>query len=189
MRRHRASILRRRRVFVGCEGESERGYIAWLQQVLDAQCRDTHLEAVLLKPGAGDPPALIDLALRRLVERERAVGERYRMRLVLLDADRRDEAPDRRDAALHRARAAGLRLIWQEPCHEAFLLRHLPGRAAHRPPTSALAGAALQSPWPDYAKPMAAARLAARLGRPELAEACGAEPMLAAVLADLGFHP
>lgn len=189
MRRHRASILRRRRVFAGCEGESERGYIAWLQQVLDVQRRDTHLEAVLLKPGAGDPPAVIDLALRRLVERERAVGERYRMRLVLLDADRRDEAPERRDAALHRARAAGLRLIWQEPCHEAFLLRHLPGRAAHRPPTSALAGAALQSLWPDYAKGMSAARLAARLGLADLRRALRVEATLRAFLAALGFRP
>jgi hypothetical protein len=43
-------------------------------------------------------------------------------------------------------------LIWQEPCHEAVLLRHVAGCDQLRPQTSAAAIAELRKCWPDYQK-------------------------------------
>jgi hypothetical protein len=49
------------------------------------------------------------------------------VRAVLLDTDRRGQAPQRDMRMVELAQRTRLRLIWQEPCHEAFLLRHLEG--------------------------------------------------------------
>jgi len=66
MRRRRLFIPQRRRIFLGCEGESERGYGALIGRLLESQRRDVHLQVVLLKPGGGDPLALIEQARKRI---------------------------------------------------------------------------------------------------------------------------
>ena len=179
------TIPRRRRAFIGCEGESERGYVAWLRRTIAADRLNLHLDAVLLKPGAGDPLRMVDLACDLMRERERKHGL-YRWRAVLLDADRSDEVRGGRAAIQSRARQGGLRLIWQEPNHEAMLLRHLQGCDMLRPP-AATAAAVLRRHWPDYAKPMSANDLAALLDAKSLRRAVRVETELGAFLCDLGF--
>lgn len=49
----------RRRVFFGCEGESERSYGTLLNKLLDQIRPDVHLDVVLLQPGSGDHLALV----------------------------------------------------------------------------------------------------------------------------------
>ena len=180
------TLPRRRRAFIDCEGESEQGYVAWLRRTIDADQRNLHLDAVLLKPGAGDPLRMVDLACALMRERERKRGP-YRWRAVLLDADRRDEAPGGRAELQSRARQHGLRLLWQEPNHEAMLLRHLPDCETLRPATAAAVHARLRRHWPDYAKPMSANDLAARLDATSLRRAIRVEAELAVFLRDLGF--
>ena len=181
----RGTIPPRHRVFCGCEGESERGYVAWLQRTLDVDAPRWHLDAVLLKPGAGDPWELIKLAGKKAQENEQRRGA-YKSRWLFLDADRRDEAADRRTAVERHAYGAGLRLVWQEPNHEGLLLRHLPGCETLRPP-AATAASVLRRHWPDYAKPMSANDLAARLDANSLRRAIRVEADLAVFLRDLGF--
>jgi hypothetical protein len=66
----------RRRIFLGCEGESEQGYGALLGRLLEAIRHDRYLHIVLLRPGGGDPLALVKLALRRIAEEEAKRGTR-----------------------------------------------------------------------------------------------------------------
>src|SRR5271163_2170925 len=126
-RLRRRLIPQRRRVFLGCEGESERGYGALVNRLLETRRQDVHLDIALLKPGGGDPLALIELAVRRITEGERKRESPYVHRAVLLDADRRGQSPARDARIPALAATARLRIIWQEPCHEALLLRHLDG--------------------------------------------------------------
>jgi hypothetical protein len=185
--RGRPSVPPRLRIFLGCEGESERGYGAFLGQLLQINGCHVHLDTVLLRPNGGDPLALVELACRRVVENERKRG-RYAFRAVLLDADRMGQMRVRDVRILPVAAAARLRLIWQRPCHEALLLRHLDGCRDRQPATTALAEQELKRHWPEYEKGMSAVRLAARLGARELRQALEVEHDLAALVSDLGFR-
>jgi hypothetical protein len=184
--RYRRPVPPRQRIFLGCEGESERGYGAFLGEILQNDGYHVHVDTVLLKTG-GDPLAIVELACHRVVENERKRG-RYAIRAVLLDADRLGQTPARDVRIEPIAAAAYLRLIWQRPSHEALLLRHLDGCRDLRPASAALAEQELTRRWPEYEKGMSAARLAARLGVRELRQALEVEHDLAAFLADLGFR-
>jgi hypothetical protein len=48
----RRTIERRARIFLGCEGESEQGYGAFLQRLADAKNIKVHVVAVNLQPVA-----------------------------------------------------------------------------------------------------------------------------------------
>jgi hypothetical protein len=178
-------ILQRRRVFLGCEGESEQGYGALLRRLLETRRQDVHLDVVLLRPGGGDPLALIELAQRLIANSERKREAPYALRAVLLDSDKLGQVPER-DARIDAA-ALGIKLIWQEPCHEALLLRHLAGCRYLRPATPDLAMAELAWHWPEYTKGLSAMRLAERIGENEVRYALQVELGLAGFLSDIGF--
>lgn len=158
----RGRIAPRRRVFVGCEGESERGYAALIASLLDERHQRFHLDLVPL--GGGDPLAIVETAERQIRQRVERRGS-YAARFVLLDADKGDENPVRRDQAIGLAKKLNIRLIWQDPCHEALLLRHLPACEQKRPGSTAAAMQALRGHWPQYEKPMARVRLGERIDR------------------------
>ena len=187
MPRRRAHRPQRARVFVGCEGESEQGYIALLQRLADAADLAIHLDAVVLQPGGGDPCAIVELGVRRMAQRERQHGSSYTWSANLLDADKLGQQVQRDDRARAIAARDGIRLIWQEPCHEALLLRHLPQCAQLPPPQTAIASQQLAQRWNGYRKPMPAARLAERIDLEALARVRTVEPELAAFLITLGL--
>ncbi len=187
MKRHRPNIRQRKPIFIGCEGESERSYIALLGRFAEQEGLAVHLDSVLLKPGAGDPCGLIALAARKLAEKTRIRGVQYHAHLVVLDRDLFGQVPDRDARCLQIAAGAGLRLIWQSPCHEALLLRHLEKCHSLRPPTTTLAEAKLLQRWPTYEKGMAAGQLAERLDLAAVRRAAAVEPDLASLLHIIGF--
>jgi hypothetical protein len=176
----------RRRVFLGCEGESERGYGTLLSRLLEMQRQDVHLDVVLLKPGAGDTLPLVELALRRIADSERKRGD-YAIRAVLLDTDRLGQAKECDRRLREIAKTARLRLIWQRPCHEAFLLRHLQECQNLRPPTADASIAELRRRWPGSAKGMSAMKLGERVSDDDVRRASLVEPDLASFLVDIGF--
>jgi hypothetical protein len=186
MRRPRRLVPQRRRVFLGCEGESEQSYGALLARLVEARHRQLFLDAVLLRPGGGDPLALVERAVREVQQRSDRRGG-YVARAVLLDSDRRGAAPERDAQALALAARHALRLIWQEPCHEAFLLRHLEGHARARPPDARRALADLARHWPEYRKGLPAAGLASRVDEAGVLRAARVEAELAAFLAEIAF--
>lgn len=185
--RRRAARPQRVRIFVGCEGESEQGYVALLQRLADAAGLALHLDTVVLQPGGGDPLAIVELAVRRMGQRERQHGAPYAHRAILLDADKRGQSPQRDDRAAAVAAGEAIMLIWQEPCHEALLLRHLPGCAQLRPPQTPLACQQLVQRWPQYRKPMPAVRLAQRIDATNLAQIRTVEGALTEFLVAIGL--
>jgi hypothetical protein len=141
--RRRSVIPQRRRIFLGCEGESERSYATFLGQFLREHHRlHIALAPEVLRPGGGDPLALVQLAVRRIARNERNHGP-YELKAVLLDSDKVG-ADLARDRSMHNLAAdQQIRLIFQQPAHEGFLLRHLSGCQQQRPPTATIALARL----------------------------------------------
>ncbi|GMM59935.1 RloB domain-containing protein [Novosphingobium pituita] len=186
MSRRRAAVPQRRRYFIGCEGESEQGYVALLARLAGLRRSAVHLDAVLLQPGGGDPLALVELADRKADERERRSGA-FAGRFILLDDDKLGQAPAR-DARIEAVRARGrFQLIWQRSCHEALLLRHLKGCSQRRPGNTPRALADLEREWQGYRKGLPAARLADRIDEDALGRVAAVEPELAILLAAIGF--
>jgi hypothetical protein len=187
-RASRRTVPLRRRVFLGCEGESERGYGARLRDLLNARRQDVHLDVVLLKPGGGDHLALAERAVRRLQDSKRKGEAAYEIRAILLDSDQRGAVRERDEKLYALVKLHDIRLIWQEPCHEAFLLRHLEGCGTRRPTTAAQALQDLCQQWPAYDKGLPAMRLAERIGEAELHRVRVIEKDLAAFLQMIGFY-
>ena len=145
----RVSRPRKKPVFLAGEGLSERGYGRWLSRLAAEAHVPVAIRAEALR--GGDPLDLIEQAIDRLrtVERQRIP---YRTRGVLLDSDLRGQSSERDAEAMHLARNKRMHLIWQEPSHEAFLLRHFAGYENHRPPDQASAERLLWRVWPDLKK-------------------------------------
>ena len=182
----RPNAIPRLRVFLGCEGQSEQSYGKRLEALLNEPRRQFHFDTVLLQPGAGDASVLIRVALAKM-HREEAKYGAYDHRAMLLDSDMRGVAPDRMLHAIAEAEKRGVLLIWQDPCHEALLLRHLEGTQTKRPKTAGQASAALQRAWRGYSKPMQAADLKLRIDRAAVLRAAAVETGLRDFLNMIGF--
>jgi hypothetical protein len=174
-------IPTRRRIFLGCEGQSEQGYGALLRDLLDVRRQDVHLDVVLL--GGGEPLTLIQRSRDRLRQTNR---DPYELRALLLDTDRLGNA--QRDAeAMRLAKTLELNLIWQKPCHEALLLRHLEGLTASRPADSDAAMTQLRRAWTTYEKGLSARRLSQEITYEAVVRASTVEPELRVFLEAIGF--
>jgi hypothetical protein len=141
-----------------------------------------HIHSEQLQPGAGDPLALVQQAVRLIANiQKRRVP--FAVKAVLLDRG----SPQKNDAAIKHAAQNGIdHLIWQEPDHEGFLLRHLPGCQQHRPSRGQTL-AALRREWPDYNKGMSAQELAQRIDLGCVRAACAVENDLRLFLRRLGL--
>jgi len=185
-RRGSPQIPLRRQVYIGCEGASERSYAALLQDLVRAAGLSLYLNIEELGPGAGDPLARIEMAVRRIdLQRRKRITPVASF--AILDEDQ--ALRDRQRAHLARRLAAdnGITIIWQSPCFEAVLLRHLPDRSTHRPPDTPGALRALEREWPGYQKPMDRSALARRVDLDAVSRAAAVEPQLAALLRAVGL--
>ena len=81
-------FLRRRRVFIGAEGESERSLAKWLGRLCKKAGLHVHLDVIVC--GGGDSFAVATHAVDQYRKRSKAYGE-FSAGLVLLDADRLEE--------------------------------------------------------------------------------------------------
>jgi hypothetical protein len=185
MKRRRPPFIKQRRpVFIGCEGASEAGYAGLLQSMLREAALPVHLVIHELGRGAGDPCSRIELAVQRLGQLRRtriAPPERF----VMLDADQTDR--ERADRARQLALENSITIVWQHPCFEAVLLRHLQDRATRQPPDTPEAERALAREWPDYRKPMTSAALGQRIDLDAIKRAAAVEPELQKMLRCLGL--
>lgn len=186
IRRRPPNIPQRRPVYIGCEGASEAGYARFLQDLLCYTGLPVHLVVEELGPGAGDPLARIDKAIRRL-EHLRRTRTAPPERFALLDFDQAERDPQRADQARRKAADNNIVIVWQRPCFEAVLLRHLEGRAGHQPLDTQGAIRALVRDWPEYQKPMTRLDLARRLDRAAIIRAAAVEPDLEAMFVCLGL--
>jgi hypothetical protein len=182
----RLRIQQRARIYLGCEGQSEQSYGARLGQIGDAAGLYLHFDNDVLQPGGGDPLALVELAIRRIAEKERKRGV-FSFRAILLDRDKWGQTPDRDRQIAPLLAENGLSVIWQNPCHEGFLLRHLEGNETARPATSDQAMQDLKRAWPEYYKAMPASQLAARLDKAAVRRASAVEPQFTSFLNQIGM--
>lgn len=187
MTRRRAPFIPLRRpVYIGCEGASEVGYAGFLQDLLREARVSVHLHIDELGPGTGDPLSRIEMAVLRLKQlqvKRSAPAERF----ALLDFDQAERDPHRAERASKLAADNEITILWQHPCFEAMLLRHLVGKTGNRPPDTLGAIRALEREWVGYEKPMTRASLARRIDRAAVLRAAGVEPDLAALLRCIGL--
>lgn len=186
MRRVRMIRPQRAPIFIGCEGQSEMGYAGWLRNLVRDRNLPFHLELSDLGLGAGDPLTRIDMAAER-IERIERNKEPFVGRYLLLDTDQLGGDRNRSEQALRRARDHGIVVIWQVPTHEAFLLRHFPGRLTRQPPTKASADQALAKEWAVYRKPCNAQQIENRLVLDGARRVAGNLPELGALLRAIGL--
>lgn len=173
-------------MYLGCEGDSERAYGQILNDLLRAANRPVHLLVDPLVPGAGDPLTRVERALKRLPRLE-TQRSRFHLKAILMDSDQAKDAPQRAARAAQLAAQHRIMIIWQNPCHEALLLRHMPGCAKRSPQTSADAERDLTQVWPEYRKPMTRAGLARRIDLDRVRQAAGVESELRAFLNAVGL--
>ncbi len=187
MTRRPPYIELRRPVYIGCEGLSEVGYAGFLQDLIREANLPVHLHIEELGPGAGDPLARIEMLVRRLgqLQKKRSAPKE---RFALLDSDQAERDPQRADRARRLADDHGVVIVWQRPCFEAVLLRHLEGRTLDRPPDTPGAVKALVKAWPEYEKAMTRANLARRIDRDAVLRAADVEAELDALLRCVGLR-
>jgi hypothetical protein len=182
----RRTISARRPVFLGCEGESEQAYCIVLADIINQTVKDIHLETTLLGEGAGSPLAKIKKAIKKIEQYERT-RSKFLKKAVLIDSDLIDQNVEQKNQTENLAASHGIRIIWQQPCHEAFLLRHLPNCAQLRPPTSALANKELIAQWQNYQKPMSRIQIAKNINFNGLTQASSVEHEFRSFLNELGW--
>lgn len=174
----------RKRIFIGCEGDSERGYIARIHQLLELSHQEFHLDPVIL--GGGDPLSMLMVAKIQLRRRENP-STPYAHRFIFVDSDRLQNAASRKAQTLTLAQELGITLVWQVPCHEGFLLRHLPNCKMKNPSSTKDAEAYLKRRWPNYQKPMNAAELTPYIDRAAVVRAASVEAALLDFLKKIRF--
>ena len=170
---------------MACEGASERGYGRWLQSTLDSLDYFVHIDSWLPGHGGGDYLSLVEESIAH-INRERRRDRAYKITSVLLDTTQKGDNLGRDHKADKLARDNGLFVIWQDPDHEAFLLRHLPGCETLRPPVGRTMAKLLEN-MPAYKKGMPATELNRILDAGSLKRAFGVERAFAEFLNEIGY--
>ena len=186
MRRVRGHRPQRRRFFVGCEGETEVGYAAFIRLLTEEA--GLHLYLDVRKCRGGDPLAIVETAVEDLRRRRSRYGA-YAGQALLLDADRRDDTPDRTALADQLIEEHALHAVWADPAFEALLLKHMAGCERLQPATTAMALRELQHYWPRYRKGLAARVLRTEFDRTSVARAAAVVPALGRFLESIGLLP
>ena len=109
-------------------------------------------------------------------------------RFILLDGDQAARDSARASCARRLAAQEDIAILWQKPCFEALLLRHLPDCTTRRPLDTPEAVRVLNREWPGYTKPLSRAALAGRIDRAAVRRAAGVERELRALLRCLGLE-
>ena len=174
----------RRRIFVACEGASEVGYTAFIALLAEESNLAVHLD--IRNCRGGDPLAIMETAVSELRMRGNRHGA-YAEQAIFLDADRRDDAPDRTARADLLIRDNGFQAIWSQPALEALLLKHIRGYQQTEPATKTLSLRHLQDCWPGYRKGMTARELRAELDGAAVARAAAVVPELREFLISIGL--
>ncbi len=149
MPQRKRKLSRHLTVFAGCEGRSEVGYVRWLG--LLARDSGKRISFTPKPLGGGDPLGLVNSFVRELRHKSR-LGASFDSKALFLDYDLVGENHDNDHKAYSLAERNGIRLIWQAPCHEAFLVRHFEGYPRYHPDYSEQAEREILRVWPNYKK-------------------------------------
>ena len=180
MRRNR--VERRRVIFIGVEGTSDRAFVRFLQNCCDEKGLHLHLDTK--SADGGDSVVVVEEAARYL---NRHPGRRdISDKLVLLDSDRiRQDKQAGRDAQSV-ASKENLELIFQNPNLEGLLLRLHEGYERRKIVNNA--EAELKKVWPEYSKKqLTADQLSQRFSLSDLQRAAQYDDELKRLLKILGL--
>ena len=126
----RPNLQKKKLVMLGCEGKSERAYAALLNRFIKESNLPVRIRSLSLEH-ASDPLSRVQLLLRKVQTKKK----QFHWMGILLDSDQTqgERANSRAQEARRLARARGINLIWQNPCHEGLLLKHMPGQEKSNP--------------------------------------------------------
>lgn len=160
MVRQHSRFLKRKRVFIGAEGESERSLAKLLGTLCNEQGLSFYLDIVVC--GGGDSLAVTEHAVREYRKRKRLYGS-FSTACILLDYDRLEQDMRSGRNPEPKANTENLKLVYLKPNIEGVLLRFHPGQEK-RQPTANNAERRLRKFWPEYHKPASAEKLRKRFG-------------------------
>jgi hypothetical protein len=169
------------------EGESERAFGAWLQDLCDDRGLNLHLDRPRGMAG-GDPLGLVECALELRRRSKVQAGLGHRSSCLLIDADRLDDGSSRSRDAIRLAERERLVLIRQRPAFEGALLRLHPGQERMFPATAGEAERLLRRIWDGYSKPPTKVQIAARFALTDLRRAAEIDTELGSLLKLIGLQ-
>ena len=178
------TFARRRVVFVGGEGRSERAFVGFLQQCCTESELNVHLRSW---EGSGGDSLSVVHDMSRYLRRQQFTPE-VETKLVLLDEDRIDEDNRNGRDARALARQSGIGIVLQTPNLEGVLLR------LHRNNEQRLVPAheserELKRVWQSYKKPPSSNELSKRFSVADLRRAAKYDPELRHLLTTIGLIP
>lgn len=180
----RHNLQKRKLILLGCEGKSECAYIALLNRFVHEASLPVQVRALGLEH-AGDPLS----RMRLLLKKTGTEKKQYHWVGILLDSDqaqsKHTEPRVRQTRRL--AKEHNINLVWQNPCHEGLLLRHMPKQEKIQPASCADAQKKLVAIWREYRKPMTANQLSDRIRLEDVQRAARVEPDLKKLLNATGL--
>ena len=180
------SILQRKRIFIGGEGESEQSFIKWLYDLSNQECLHVHLHCQPL--GGGGYRTMLDRAVcaRRREERDRT---KFKSSVLLVDGDRAARGDDgwTIDQLKQEASKQRFAVCVQNPNFEGLLIRMLtPGREKLQlEPVDVQRQ--LRALWPDYQKAADAQMLESKFSLNDLLRVASVDQALKSLLMMIGF--
>ena len=177
--RRRGLVERRRVIFIGVEGQSERAFVRFLGRCCER--KELHLHLDVKSANGGDSVTVVEAGAPYVSRRSE-----HSRRLVLLDQDRieRDRKAGRDAWAV--ASTLRLEIVLQRPNLEGLLLRLHPGQE-HRRLQAQDAMKELRKVWPEYRKPPTADQLDQRFDMPALLRSAEHDEHLRRLLEVLGL--
>ena len=175
---------RRKRIFLGSEGLSERNYGRYLQLIADYHNLPIHIDGDYVT-GGGDPLKVVQESIKLKKRNSRNHGD-YLVIAIMLDSDKLGRSLDRDNKIKSLVSGSDIKLLYSAPNFEAFLLRHFPGCESKRPPADT-ALTELKKIWPDYSKGINARSIYQELGEGGIVRACRVEDSLRDFLISIGF--
>ena len=158
--RRGCSIVPRRTIFIGVEGQSDRAFVIFLRKCCDRQGKHLHLN--VNSANGGDSVAVIKHYLSK-----RSSAKELHQRLVLLDEDRIQQDRKAGRDAYAVASKHKIEIILQIPNLEGLLYRlHQGKERRHLPAHTTMAE--LQKLWPEYDKSLKSDQLDQRFSLDDL---------------------
>ena len=174
---------KRKRIFVGAEGQSERSLAKWLKILCEEQGINFHFDITV--SNGGDSLTITEHAVYEYRKRAQTRGK-FSSGLILLDSDRlQQDIQSGRDPE-PKASSENLKLVYLKPNFEGLLLRPHTGREKQFP-TADEAERNLKKLWHNYRKPASAEELHRRFGIEDVRRAALHDTNLRWMLEKLGL--
>ena len=174
---------KRRRIFIGAEGESESSLAKWLSQLCDSMGLRAHLDIKVC--GGGDSLAVVEFSVKEYRRRSKLYGK-YSSGLIFLDDDRIEEDRQCRRDPFAGLAGEDLNLIRLVPNLEGLVLRLHPG-CENRTVSAQAVKRNLRKEWPEYAKPISALKLSRRFQLQDLQRVAQTDTNIRQTLEILGL--